>query len=252
MFICLDATKAIIRYTPDAKSLLNRKKLKKEYIFNYLHNDGKTTVNPKSDKDLLITACIERWNLEAVANEQTGMEMMDWSIDAVPSGAASQFAPKGLDHKNIMLESFVKWFFGDFQRGPDLGDFWPDATFRAQISALAGIEASDIAKTGSPSILSLFNYIFFVKKILFSPNYHNFDTDNLSIEADSHGLIRIAISGTVHQKDVCIGIFDQRIGLIEDPRIQSLCGGSTWKIKCIEMMLNLSGPERFEEVLQIE
>ncbi|CAF1161432.1 unnamed protein product [Adineta steineri] len=37
------------------------------------------------------------------------------------------------------------------------------------------------------------------------------------VEESKHGLVSIQISGTIHQRGTCIGIFDQSFGLVRDP-----------------------------------
>lgn len=58
--------------------------------------------------------------------------------------------------------------------------------------------------------------------LLFSPNL---GSHGLRVASSPHGLVLVAVAGTVHNCGQCLGIFEQAFGLIRSPT------DNTWKIK---------------------
>lgn len=68
----------------------------------------------------------------------------------------------------------------------------------------------------------------------------NLDCNGLKCVSSPHGLVVVAVAGTVHRGSVCLGIFEQVFGLIRSPFVVN-----TWKIKFVNLRIvgqNSLGP----------
>lgn len=78
--------------------------------------------------------------------------------------------------------------------------------------------------------------------LLFNPNLH---ASGLKCTMSRHGLVLVAVAGTVHRDNTCLGIFEQIFGLISCPVREN-----TWKIKAVN--LKIVGQNALEPGMQIE
>lgn len=67
------------------------------------------------------------------------------------------------------------------------------------------------------------------ERLLLSPNLEPYA---LNVKASCHGLVLVAVAGTIHREGVCLGIFEQTFGLIRSP-----LENSSWKIKCVNLKI---------------
>lgn len=74
------------------------------------------------------------------------------------------------------------------------------------------------------------------ERLFLSPNL---EPHGLRALASPHGLVRVAVAGTVHRDGVCLGIFEQIFGLIRSP-----LENDSWKIKVV--YLKIRGPDALE------
>ena len=65
---------------------------------------------------------------------------------------------------------------------------------------------------GSYFVCDLLRSYVATQDLRFSPN-----VQSNKVEESRHGLVIIQIHGTIHQRNTCIGIFDQSFGLVRDP-----------------------------------
>lgn len=76
------------------------------------------------------------------------------------------------------------------------------------------------------------------ERLLFSPNLGQ---DGLKALRSQHGLVLVAVAGTIHRDDACLGLFDQMFGLIRSPMVDN-----SWKIKNVDLKIKgrdaLKGP----------
>uniref|UniRef100_A0AAY4E1B5 Uncharacterized protein n=1 Tax=Denticeps clupeoides TaxID=299321 RepID=A0AAY4E1B5_9TELE len=77
------------------------------------------------------------------------------------------------------------------------------------------------------------------EKLLFCPNT---GSQGLRCIASRHGLVAVAVAGTIHREHACLGIFEQVFGIIRAP-----LNKNSWKIKFIHLKIRgqntLSGQE---------
>lgn len=67
------------------------------------------------------------------------------------------------------------------------------------------------------------------ERLLLSPNLEPYA---LNVLASPHGLVLVAVAGTIHRDGVCLGIFEQIFGLISSP-----LENSSWKIKFVNLKI---------------
>lgn len=61
------------------------------------------------------------------------------------------------------------------------------------------------------------------ERLLFSPNL---EPHSLKALVSPHGLVLVAVAGTIHKDAACLGVFEQIFGLIRSPLAEN-----SWKIK---------------------
>jgi hypothetical protein len=67
------------------------------------------------------------------------------------------------------------------------------------------------------------------ERLLLSPNL---DPPGLKVLSSPHGLVLVAVAGTIHRDDVCLGVYEQVFGLIRSPLEQN-----SWKIKFVNLKI---------------
>lgn len=146
-------------------------------------------------------------------------------------------------------EEFCQWFFGMLNsQNPQFGQspeewgphhFWEDAKLKFSYNASKqNIEEYVGAELVSLRLLSLVKdeYLFL------NPNL---DAGGLKCTISQHGLVIVAVAGTVHRNTCCLGVFEQIFGLIRCPFREN-----TWKIKFAH--LNIVGQNAMEPGTQVE
>lgn len=143
---------------------------------------------------------------------------------------------------------FCRWYFELLNSQHPLGvkseatwgpqHFWEDAKLKFCYNTLEkNVEQYVGADMVSLRLLSL------VKEecLLFNPNLHS---NGLKCAMSPHGLVLVAVAGTVHRDNVCLGVFEQIFGLISCP-----LRNNTWKIKLVN--LKIVGQNALEPGMQI-
>lgn len=67
------------------------------------------------------------------------------------------------------------------------------------------------------------------ERLLLSPNM---EPCALNVLASAHGLVLVAVAGTIHREGTCLGIFEQIFGLISSP-----LENNSWKIKFVNLKI---------------
>lgn len=67
------------------------------------------------------------------------------------------------------------------------------------------------------------------ERLFLSPNL---EPPGLKVLASPHGLILVAVAGTIHRDGTCLGIFEQIFGLISSP-----LENNSWKIKFVNLKI---------------
>lgn len=207
-----EAMETILTFTKDAEEFLKRKKVQRDLIFTYLAKEG-VIMPPNSEKHQLAKRALELWRpTSTYVNVEVG------------------FDPLVLGHQ------FCQWFFQLLNsHNPSLGQppqdwgpqhFWPDA--KLCLLASAGSELMEDFQ-GADLVSRRLQALTKQEHLLLSPNLEPLGLRTL---ASPHGLVLVAVAGTIHRNGVCLGIFEKIFGLIRSP-----LENNSWKIKSVRLKI---------------
>ncbi|KAM6099826.1 uncharacterized protein C3orf38 homolog [Theristicus caerulescens] len=237
-----EAIHAILVYSQSVEELLKRRKVYREIIFKYLATQG-IPVPPSFEKRLLVDRVKQYWSGQLTTRASESRERKPYTV----SHGQRQKSPQ--DDIHNLGKEFCQWFFKLLNSQHPLGikseeswgpqHFWEDARMKFCYNTLEkNMEEYVGAEMVSLRLLSLVKDEY----LLFSPNFH---ANGLKCAMSPHGLILVAVAGTVHRDNTCLGIFEQFFGLISCPIREN-----TWKIKV--MNLKIVGQNALEPGTQIE
>ncbi|XP_007423850.1 uncharacterized protein C3orf38 homolog [Python bivittatus] len=229
-----EAIHAILLYSQSAEELLKRKKVFREIIFKYLATKG-VIVPPSSEKHQLVYRAKQYWGegLKVCASEQIhenpGIQK--------PEDGGKQGGDRDENKEcHNLAEEFCQWYFGMLNsQNPLIGEpqeewgpqhFWGDVTLKfCYNTSEQNIEEYSGAELVSLRLLSLVKeeYLFL------NPNLN---AGGLKCTVSPHGLVVVAVAGTVHRSSCCLGVFEQIFGLIRCPFREN-----TWKIKFVNLKI---------------
>ncbi|KAJ3592217.1 hypothetical protein NHX12_007345, partial [Muraenolepis orangiensis] len=187
-------------------------------MIQYLAMEG-VAVPPSSEKHQLVKTTVELWS--------TGKEL-------------SHQAPlpeRGIQSTEINADTlgqeFCRWFFELLNsRNPSLVQtpqdwgpqhFWTDAKLNLISNAVGELQQQyEGAQLVSTRLLALAEG----ERLILSPNL---GSHGLRVLSSPHGLVLVAVAGTIHREASFLGIFEQVFGLIWSPT------DNTWKIKFIDL-----------------
>ncbi|XP_060944674.1 uncharacterized protein C3orf38 homolog [Limanda limanda] len=230
-----EATETILIFSKNAEELLRRKKVQRDLIFRYLAKQG-VAMAPISDKHQLVKRTLELW--KAVVDKRP-QGLKDGTREKEPSETTSDTlnmkVTVGFDPQ-LLGQQFCQWFFQLLNsQNPSLGQspqdwgpqhFWPDVKLRLLASAgSVQIEEFLGAELVSLRLLALTKE----ERLLLNPNLEPLGLRTL---ASPHGMVLVAVAGTIHRDSACLGIFEQIFGLIRIP-----LENNSWKIKFINLKI---------------
>ncbi|XP_029980978.1 uncharacterized protein C3orf38 homolog [Sphaeramia orbicularis] len=227
-----EAVDAILTFSKNAEEFLKRKKVQRDLIFKYLAKEG-VAMPPNSEKHQLIKRTLELWLPGKVSADKQLKEENGPTETALES--ADMKSDAGFDPQ-VLGQQFCQWFFHILNsQNPSLGQqpedwgpqhFWPDVKLR--LLSRAGSEQMDEflgSELVSLRLLSLTRE----ERLLLSPNL---EPHGLRTLCSPHGLVLVAVAGTIHRDSACLGIFEQIFGLVRSPLEKN-----TWKIKFINLKI---------------
>lgn len=143
---------------------------------------------------------------------------------------SSEAVGDGLADVATLGRQFCQWFFQLLNsQNPALGQqpqewgpkhFWGDV----RLSLLASTAEESKEEFQGAELVSLrLQALSRDERLLFSPNL---EPHGLRSMASAHGLVIVAVAGTIHRGQDCLGIFEQVFGLIRSP-----LDNNSWKIK---------------------
>ncbi|KFQ73612.1 Uncharacterized protein C3orf38, partial [Phoenicopterus ruber ruber] len=237
-----EAIHAILVYSQSAEELLKRRKVYREIIFKYLAAQG-VPVPPSSEKHLLVDRVKQYWSGQLTSRASESGERKPHAESRGERKKSPQDDIHGLG------EEFCQWFFELLNSQHPLGvkseerwgpqHFWENARMKFCYNTLEkNTEQYVGAEMVSLRLLSLVKEEY----LLFNPNLH---ANGLKCAMSRHGLVLVAVAGTVHRDNTCLGIFEQIFGLISCPVREN-----TWKIKVVD--LKIVGQNALEPGMQIE
>ena len=150
-----------------------------------------------------------------------------------------------VDRSQAIATQFVTWFFTRWNAqsggsGPLVDDFktshfWDDCRLTVLTPQLSGEQTDH----GSTLIHQRLIDIVRSERLQFSPNVDG----GVRAHCDPHGLVAIFVCGTIHQCNLCVGLFESKFGLISDPEMEN-----NFRIKFIELCLRkTSGGRAIED-----
>ncbi|XP_074551023.1 uncharacterized protein C3orf38 homolog [Halichoeres trimaculatus] len=222
-----EAIKTVLSFTQNAEEFLKRKKVYRELIFKYLAKEG-VSMPPNSEKHQLVKRALELWS--------PGKEMVGRSpptaSDITELKAKEDFDPQ------VLGQHFCQWFYKLLNsQNPSLGQqpqewgpqhFWPDV----KLNLLVRGSSEQMEEFLGAEMVSLrLQALTKEEQLLLCPNL---EPRGLKVLASPHGLVRVAVAGTIHRSSTCLGIFEQVFGLIRPP-LQD----NNWKIKVMHMKIKV-------------
>lgn len=230
----VEALETILTFSKNAEELLRRKKVQRDLIFKYLANEG-LAMPPNSEKHQLVRRTLEFWS-SGKAAVSGGHEDEERQTVSTDGKVEASFDPL------VFGRQFCQWFFqllnsqnlslGQQPQGWGPQHFWPDARLRLFHSAET--EEFEGAELVNLRLLALTRE----ERLLFSPNL---DEQGLKALLSPHGLMLVAVAGTIHRDEACLGVFEQMFGLIRSPMMDN-----SWKIKNVDLRIKgrnaLKGP----------
>ncbi|XP_051260678.1 uncharacterized protein C3orf38 homolog isoform X3 [Dicentrarchus labrax] len=233
-----EATETILSFTKNAEELLKRKKVYRDLIFKYLAKEG-VAMPPSSEKHQLVRKTLELWSSRKAGVDESLLgdtdETRQRSSTKIASDSTNMKVEVGFDPQ-ALGQQFCQWFFQLLNsQNPSLGQqpqdwgpqhFWPDVKLR--LVSRAGSEQMEEflgAELVNLRLLALTRD----EHLLLSPNL---DPLGLKVLASPHGLVLVAVAGTIHRDGACLGIFEQIFGLIRSP-----LENNSWKIKFVNMKI---------------
>ncbi|XP_050311611.1 uncharacterized protein C3orf38 homolog [Anthonomus grandis grandis] len=211
-----EAVENVMRHSQDPISILRRKAITKEVLFAYL-DENNVKVHLPITKPELIDAVTDYWQISR------GLSEMPQSDDV-----------------NVMAEQFAQWFYSmlnDNQCGPE--HFFSDATLKLKLFLDNECHTKQI-EHDPQEIIDNLQGIRQQYNLTFNPNT---SSEGIQGRVDPYGLVLVLACGTLHEQDVCPGVFEQVFFLAKDP----FCDNN-WKIKSTDLNLRLRqsgfGPPR--------
>lgn len=205
-----DAVEAILMHSPNFQSVLRRKIVTRDLLFQYLH-ENKVSVALPITKPELIDIVREYWNLK----------------DSAPiSTVENEILPE----LNVMAVKFTEWFYTMMNCNEPISvdHFWRDGKLKLQL-----ISSSQTVEEEVVDVNEIVKSLFKTKceyKLYFNPNLLS---DGVKGEMNPHGLVVILACGTLHSNNICVGVFEQIFMLARDP-----FSDNNWKIKNTTLKLH--------------
>ncbi|KAI5107125.1 hypothetical protein C0J45_2763, partial [Silurus meridionalis] len=225
-----EAIEAIISYSQSAEELLKRKKVHRDVIFKYLAAE-RVIISSSSDKHQLVQKTLELWSSDGEVSKSQ-------DTVSVASARCIKQNADGLGELTALGKQFCHWFFQLLnsqnpqasQPVQDWGPqhFWGDARmvlcFQTEVRQNEEFLGADLV---SQRLFAL----AWEERLIFCPNLEH---TGLKCVSTPHGLVLVAVAGTIHRKSDCLGVFEEVFGLIRNP-----LDDNRWKIKTVQ--LNIKG-----------
>lgn len=160
----------------------------------------------------------------------------------------SEVTGDGLSNVVTLGRQFCQWFFQLLNsQNPTFGQqpqdwgpqhFWDDVRLRL----LASTENESKEEFLGAELVSLrLQALSRDESLLFSPNL---EPPGLRTISTAHGLVVVAVAGTIHRGQACLGIFEQVFGLIRSP-----LNDNSWKMKCIDLKIRAKNSVKDQDEL---
>lgn len=212
----IEAIEVIIKYSPNELSILKRKLVTKEVLFDYLHERDIVTPLPTT-KSALIDIICNCWNLKKLT-----IEFEDCKSDDTSDATTENIVQLG--------EKFSEWFYNMLNTSVVIGPehFWRDANMILNLISDTQTITEEV-KGDSEKIAAVLSSTKNLHNLFFNPNLTK---EGIKTKMNPHGLVIVEVCGTLHTNTECVGVFEQAFGLARDPFSEN-----NWKIKCTQVNL---------------
>ncbi|KAG8590773.1 hypothetical protein GDO81_006890 [Engystomops pustulosus] len=228
-----EAFDAIVTYSKSAEELLKRRKVHRSAIFKYLAEEN-VPVLPTSEKSVLIQCALDHWRGPSVTRTTSPGQKIE----------KENPEPESLNCQ-LLGEQFCSWFYPllnsqNSSLGQEKGDwgpqhFWENAVLKlAYRAAEQAVEEHIGSQMASLRLLALTRD----ERLIFNPNVNS---QGLKCVPSPHGLVVVAVAGTILRDNVCLGIFEEIFGLVRCPV------SKTWKIKNVNLKIVGQNTLTYEE-----
>lgn len=218
-FNIVEAIDIILRQSPDLSTILNRKLIRREYLFRYLDGKGITVTTPAT-KSSLVNKILKIWDSENTKQTVSNCQSEIQTIGATQTP---------VNDVNLLATKFTEWFYSIFNKDEPIGEehFWQDCIFQLNLISDTA-NSTNTVESSTEAVNLLFN----------TKNEHglylnlNLTPEGIKGKMDNHGLVLVFACGTLHTKDNCVGVFEQMFALARDPFSEN-----NWKIKNSRLLL---------------
>ncbi|XP_066256099.1 uncharacterized protein C3orf38 [Euwallacea similis] len=212
-----EAIENIIKYSPDELSILRKKAVTRDILFNYLEANN-IKVRLPITKNELIDGVADFWNLPRIGGGQNN-EITEPS----PSKVSVERTQQEGGSVHLMATKFANWFYSmlnDNECGAE--HFFSDAKLRLNMFVNDSCDTTEVDNNPKEVTEALL-------KVRLQHNLHfnlNDTSEGIQGRMDPHGLVMVLACGTLHVGNTCIGVFEQVFALARDPFSEN-----NWKIK---------------------
>lgn len=202
-------------------TILKRKSITKEVLFQYLHEKNVIVPAPTT-KSVLIDKICEYWNLEQPSLYKFQETIQNNSINEPSENCTGDL--------NLLGQKFTEWFYNMINTSPviDSEHFWSDSSLILNLisdtQTITEAVSNDCEKTANLLSVTKTSHNLF-----FNPNLSD---EGITTIMNKYGLVLVTVCGTLHTDKECVGIFEQVFGLARDPFSEN-----NWKIKSTQLNL---------------
>lgn len=213
----------IIKYSSDEISILRRKAVTRDLLFNYL-DENNVKVRLPTTKNELIDRIAELWNIPRIGapkQEKANSEQKEGTEVALPRNEGSSVSE--------MADQFSKWFY-EMLNANDCGPehFFEDAKLKLNMYINDDCDTT-VVESDTEEIINVLLKTKSQYNLFFNINDSK---DGIQGRMDPHGLVIVLTCGTLHVQSICAGVFEQVFALARDP-----FSDNNWKIKNTELNL---------------
>ncbi|XP_066148057.1 uncharacterized protein C3orf38 homolog isoform X2 [Euwallacea fornicatus] len=217
------AIENIIKYSPDELSILRRKAVTRDILFNYLEGNNIKVRLPITKNELIDTVA-DFWNLPRIGGGQN-----NGTAESSSSRVSVESNQQEGNTINLMAIKFTHWFYSmlnDNECGAE--HFFSDAKLRLNMFANNSCDTTEVDNNPKELMGALLK-----TKLQYNLQFNpNDSSDGIQGRIDPHGLVMVLACGTLHVGDTCAGVFEQVFALARDPFSEN-----NWKIKNTELNL---------------
>ena len=216
-------------------SLLGKKIIKKENLYQYLH-ENRVQIDENFTKVILIEKTVHLWK-EKFDLQQPPPQSTENNNQINVNDNTENYPI------NIMSKKFSSWFYENLNSNKlTENDFWKDAGCCMRLQNLDQIEENTI--TGGNEVQNLILGLKNRFSIFFNPNLCH---EGVQGRIDPHGLVIVLSCGTIHTENACLGTFESSFGLLRDP-----FADNNWKIKYLKFLIKYASVHNLPRLTESE